>query len=96
MVLADASVAFEHCSLRELVTLLQATLQSRNHGSLVYPYCNHCPSLSYMLSINLLFQGMLPLSGINVNRIEDTDNTMNSFEITGNSGSTKEEELKLF
>ena len=30
-----------------------------------------------------LFQGKLPLSGIAVNRMEDTDNVKNSFEITG-------------
>ena len=30
-----------------------------------------------------IYEGKLPLSGISVNRLEDTDNVKNSFEITG-------------
>ena len=30
-----------------------------------------------------IYEGKLPLSGIAVNRLEDTDNVKNSFEITG-------------
>merc|ERR1719412_1974431 len=46
------------------------------------------PSTLLILSVSarmsgFIYEGKLPLSGIAVNRLEDTDNVKNSFEITG-------------
>merc|ERR1711983_439659 len=46
------------------------------------------PNTLLILSVSarmsgFIYEGKLPLSGIAVNRLEDTDNVKNSFEITG-------------
>lgn len=63
-------------------TLLILSVSARMSG-FIYEVRLLISLFPFILQIILILQGKLPLSGIAVNRLEDTDNVKNSFEITG-------------